>query len=332
MWRLLTSGRILVRVLVAAVLLGGASPRLFGQGSSAEAVSLLKKALIADQLCSYRGESDSETCYRGRRVKARATVLHRKPASHRIDYTSAPLAGMALINNGRYLWRVDPRHKTLTRTDSPRREDPRKLEALLANYRASLGGSQTIAGRKALVVTLVPRDSGKGGKKLWIDVVNGVQLGSEDYDSLGHCVSRSRFRSIDYAPNLPESVFAEPRPAGYQLTVLGQGDHTIAELSKELGFKVLVPAYLPGRYRLERAFCEPCDCRCGARMAHLRYGDGVGSLSILECAHCGGMSAPCKASSYGAAGVAVVNRGKLNISLIGNLSPEALRRIGESAR
>jgi len=115
-------------------------------------------------------------------------------------------------------------------------------------------------------------------------------LKSEQYNSNGDLMLLTYFKSVNFNPKLKDSLFMPPR--GMAVRPVSDKDtrsYEANELSKLTGFKVVIPTFIPEGYILEG--CYLYQCGCGVDMAHLRYFDGLNSISIFEgkkdCPVCG---------------------------------------------
>jgi len=160
-----------------------------------------------------------------------------------------------------------------------------------AGYRARSPRS-TIADRPAVLVKLQRRGL---VRELWLDRASGLPLRTL-ISQPGGLVTDTHFTSF---------ALAAPPQAIATLTAAESGRATVsaplsvAELSRQVGFPVHEPAWLPAGFRL--AETRQCSCPCGCRggTAQLMYSDGVGHVSVFytgeECQRCYASESACAA-------------------------------------
>lgn len=206
-------------------------------------------------------------------------VVYRKAGMTRYEYRSPELRGLVLIDRGNTLIRVDPNTRTATVETVHR--SPATVELVLRNYQAVLAGQEQLLGRQTDVVTLQPKQGSGPSRKLWIDRATGVVLRTEQYNSAGKLVSRSLFLSLDWKASPADSLFAIPEGWRQVNAPLQSEQHwEKEELSRRLRFTIREPGYVPPGFVLDgfhlvvRPNAQPS--------AHIRYVDGLNSISIFE--------------------------------------------------
>lgn len=293
------------------------------------AVSILKKAYYADRLNTYQGITETQTFFCGHNIKGISQVYHQKPDKDRIEYQTAPLRGVIIIESHQTTWRVDPRRKICYQTNIPDKNPAEALENLRTHYQIKLSGKQTIAGRPCIVISLISKKLAIQ-KKLWVDESTGVRLAQKEFDSKGRCISYSRFKQIQFLQELDNTLFEKPQVPKDKMVVMGEKTGSITRLSQYLGFKILLPSYLPKGYKLKKAFVDRCCCNSEICVAHLRFGDGLHTFSVLEgpsCLHSGNSE---KTLDFGSAQVITQTHGKLCISVVGDFPTSELKKIAHS--
>lgn len=206
-------------------------------------------------------------------------AVYRKAGMTRYEYRSPELRGLVLIDKGDTLIRLDPATRTATVETVHR--SPATVELVLKNYQTVLSGQEQLLGRQTDVVTLKPRQGDGPSRKLWIDRATGVVLRTEQYNSSGKLVSRSVYLSVDWKANPPDHLFTVPE--GWKQVnapVQAERHWQKEDLSRRLGFTVREPGYVPPGFVLDgfhlviRPNAQPS--------AHIRYVDGLNSISIFE--------------------------------------------------
>jgi len=206
-------------------------------------------------------------------------LIYRKAGMSRYEYRSPELRGLVLIDKVDTLIRLDPASRTAIVETVHR--SPATVELVLKNYQAVLAGQERLLGRQTDVVTLKPRQGSGPSRKMWIDRATGVVLRTEQYNSGGRLVSRSLYLSVDWKANPPDSLFTIP-DGWKQVNAPVQTERhwKKEELSHRLGFTIREPGYVPpgfipdGFHLVVRPNMLPS--------AHIRYVDGLNSISIFE--------------------------------------------------
>lgn len=206
-------------------------------------------------------------------------AIYRKQGMTRYEYRAPELGGLVLIDKGNTLIRLNP--ATRTAAVETVHQSPATVDLVLKNYQASLVGQERLLGRLVDVVTLSPRRGIGPSRKMWIDRLTGVVLRTEQYNSAGKLISRSAYLSVDWNADPDDSLFAVP--AGWkqvQSPLQSERHLDKAELSRQMGFTVREPSYVPlgfvldGFHLVYRPNMLPS--------AHIRYVDGLNSISVFE--------------------------------------------------
>lgn len=145
---------------------------------------------------------------------------------------------------------------------------PQLVRLLSANYVLAMGGSGSVAGRTAEVVT-VRRAGGALAARFWLDRVTKLPLRRETYSAGGGLLSEETFLSL----SLGEQA-AEPGPA-------------VRPWHEELGTSKLAALRaqgwpLPGRLPGNLALLDARQTRGAAGpVVHLAYSDGLSAVSVF---------------------------------------------------
>jgi outer membrane lipoprotein-sorting protein len=206
-------------------------------------------------------------------------AIYRKAGMTRYEYRSPELRGLVLIDKGDTLIRLDPASRTATVETVHR--SPATVDLVLKNYQAVLSGQEQLLGRQTDVITLKPRRGNGPTRKLWVDRATGVVLRTEQYNSSGKLVSRSSYLSVDWKASPPDSLFTIPEGWRQVSAPVQTERHWQKEaLSRRMGFTIREPGYVPPGFVLDgfhlvvRPNAQPS--------AHIRYVDGLNSISIFE--------------------------------------------------
>ncbi|MBI2842261.1 MAG: hypothetical protein HYX78_02560 [Armatimonadetes bacterium] len=333
----------LKRLAVVAIVLAavGAAGFLLRPTVRADATAELRQAYKASRSQSYTATVTNTLFYCGREYRTRSRV-QRKGTLERIEYLSGPMEGAVVVASGAV---AGPRG----RADSPApvgsvRDANKNIDLLLENYRACKLGRGTVAGRPVDIIELAPRYRGNPSKRLWVDRVTKVVLKSEDWSAQGRLRSRTEFTDVNYDVHLLDAVFKKSS-TGANLASFGDGpDLNRAEIEKAVGIRISFPAYLPTGYVLHGIRVYDCGCcTCGHRSAHLRYINGLNSISIFETPashNCGGgkcsvhcpSDGRCEVRNANQANVAIAARSDKTVIVVADLPKEQLTKIVESVR
>jgi outer membrane lipoprotein-sorting protein len=271
-------------------------------------------------------------------------VVCRKSGACRWEYQAPALNGLVMIEKGDAVMRLDPVQKVAS-VGCARREAG-AFDLLLKNYTVTAERTEPIIGRPADVLVVKHREPGRPAKKVWVDRATSLILRTEYYDCEGRLATLTFYTDIAWNPQLDDGLFEIPD--GWKKVALEDdaAKHWTREsLSKEVAFNVREPATLPAGFALDGFHLY--HCRCGAASAHLRYVDGLNSVSVFErSTQCpdrgrgrgfgwgkgrgGGRNCQLLANQPGRMFVRQV--GGLSFILIGDLPEAELARIADSIK
>lgn len=262
----------------AAILLLLMIPASFAFAQKPEAAQRVRIAYQAESKARLSGVLRTTTVLQTGEVDSEV-VIYRKQGMTRYEYRAPELGGLVLIDKGNTLIRLNP--ATRTALVETVHQSPATVDLVLKNYQASLVGQERLLGRLVDVVTLKPRKGSGPSRKMWIDRLTGVVLRTEQYNSAGKLVSRSAYLSVDWNANPDDSLFAVP--AGWkqvQSPLQPERHLDKAELSKQIGFTVRQPSYVPPGFVLDGFHLVYRPNMLAS--AHIRYVDGLNSISVFE--------------------------------------------------
>lgn len=249
-----------------------------GLSASAGPAERLRAAQGAEERLTLRATLNTATFSRQSSVSSQVVVC-RKPGCCRWEYQAPALKGLVMIEKGEAVIRLDPAQKIACIDCSCR--DAGVFDLLLKNYTVTAERTESIIGRAADVLVIKHREAGHPSKKVWVDRATNLILRSEYYSSDGELTALTFYTDIDWKPTLHGSLFEVPDD--WKKVTVGNepGKHWDRErLSKEVGFNVHEPAYLPPGFALDGLHLY--HCRCGTPSAQLRYVDGLNSVSVFE--------------------------------------------------
>ena len=280
------SATILLMAAAALAIAAGDS------GAPRNAADRLREAQNAEQSLCFRATVNTAT-FGGAGPASSQVIVSRKPGAGRWEYQSPALRGLVVIEKAGNVIRLDPTRKVATVERA--HAGPAALDLLLKNHEVTAEKAEDVAGRTADVLAVRHRQTGRLAKKVWVDRERALIVRSESYDSDGKLASLTVHDSIEWNPKLDDSLFEVP--AGWQR--VGTDDDRERHwqrdaLSKEVGFEVREPSHVPAGYTLDGLHLF--RCRRGLASAHLRYVDGLNSVSVFEqiggCPRAGGPGGP----------------------------------------
>ncbi len=195
--------------------------------------------------------------------------------------------GETSVDNGKNWVQFFPDRRTLIIQDSPIKRgvvgDPAvRYELLKRNYTVRGEGSDTVAGRKAMIVRISPeRGAPLFTRRFWVDDEKSVLLRVEWQELDGRRQIVSDTLSIDFPSSMPEETFrikiaGEPRQLHVQAPIRMA---TVEELERRVGFGIRQPIRMPFGFLLTGADAIIANNRA---MAALRYTDGATNLTIYQ--------------------------------------------------
>lgn len=335
---------IIILLVLAAAVFG--LERVWTMGRPDASKILLESAKRTHHI-DYFGLVENSANYYGKELKSLTRVYH-KGGGERMEYLSQPVKGMVVVGDHKHMFAYRPHaDKVLVTTIAAQTEEESRAKLLLKNYTAHVAGTDTVAGRPTVVIDVTPKREGNPSKRMWIDKETYLVLKQEDRSAGGALKSRTVFKEIRYSADMPASKFGSPTDEDEPQTMVMVSQPMDADaLSKELGFKVVRPGYVPNGYRFVGYQIYRCQCDCPHDAAHISYTDGLNSISVFEtnisvpCAAAGGMddcgghgrSHECKVddSRQGQLGRRVV--GNKSVVVIADLPQDQIERITKSIR
>ncbi len=321
---------------------------VFAVSGWASPADVVRKAYSAEKTAVYAGTL-SNTVYLQDRGQQSSVKMHRNRARSRMEYTSGPMRGDVVIDDGKAVYRLDQSSHTVYVALSPPASDNVKL--LLSNYNSVSLGTETVARRKCQVVRLEPNTSGNPKAKLWIDTQTGVVLRNDRYSYDGKPATKSVFTAIEFPSKMSAALFTPPAQWKKVTITSDTSPLSVARIKAETGFEPLKPTYLPQGYVLEGYYNRHTGS--GRPAAVIKYTDGLNSITIFERLigagrgmgrgqgagqgrRGGGRSnyglgrGPCVMRSDPQAQVAEIEVSGILVTVTANMDPKLVRRIAES--
>lgn len=284
------------------------SPRLGSPPSRAPgsdlAHSLLRAVIERGNEVSFKATQTIILWYPTGSSACITNVVHKAPNLTRTDYLPSATATSGyrvVISDGESTWHYEPSlgvvfHMPGTAPDKsrggsrggPGADSPGTVSAaggdglalIEANYDISLVSTESLAGRKAHVIKLKPKNPGNPSRRIWVDTELPFILRTEKYGPDGFISSLSFYNYIEFTSQIDDDVFRLQVPPGVAIvTIPGTEDlMTLEELQKKAGFAVPVPEFVPAGYVLEGGTLTR---RGDAEVAHIRFTDGLNTISFF---------------------------------------------------
>src|SRR5579864_5364849 len=323
---------------------GPGGPPIFG-GREDEAIGWLRAAAVASRYTSYAGTKTVTVwaqTVRGSEVR----VYHDAPDRTRLEYlaTGDQPARIVVISGGRQIEFVPGAGRYIEGPVSRTDEDAltrQILPQVAENYDVRFAGADRVAGRQARIVEIQGKHPGRPRLRLWIDTETRLILRLERYGPAGALRETSAFLNVQLNPVLSPDLFVVSPPPGAQIQQrrpqAGGAPLTIEEIAHRVAFTPQLPAYLPPGYKI--VHLNVVTIR-GTPTATFVFSDGVATLTLFES--CGAQlgGAGGQHVRIGAAdgtvqvrGVATVlhwNTNGISMTLVGDLAPSELVRVGSS--
>lgn len=181
----------------------------------------------------------------------------------------------SLAGGGTFVEAADDGDSRYERRAGPGADDGavRSLNLLSENYRLTVTGAGSVAGRAATVVT-ARRGDGSLAARFWLDRQTGLVLRRETHDRGGRTVRVSAFVKLVFrAPRHLDEAAAEPSMPSPWPDRLRRRDLVSLRSS---GWTL--PRMLPGGLQLVQARKGVAD---GRKVIHLSYSDGLNAVSVF---------------------------------------------------
>jgi len=223
------------------------------------------------------GSANVMTVNDGRSLSATAAVTAAR-GKIRFDY-QASKRRWSLIDDGTHLIQLHPDRKTALLLERPTLAVDRTLAE--RNYLAREEGEETVAGRRARIIEIAPREGGPPVYRLWLDRETRFALKRERHNVEGRLTSGTEYTAVQFGPAIAPEVFAVPQGWVTRQPVDKEAKLSLSQLGARLGFAVRSPKYIPPGYVLLGGYEQEWG-RHRLRMAELRYTDGLRVLSIFQ--------------------------------------------------
>jgi negative regulator of sigma E activity len=216
-------------------------------------------------------------------------IWHRHFDQARIEFIEPDkLRGSTLFIDGESVHFIGNRHvRHFAR--SGRGESPTFFEALRnaaemdwirENYAIAAGAGDTLLGRPAEHLRLVPKHPHRGRLEIWPDRETGILLHTQRYDQHGNLMSISYFREIEFAA--VDSASVTP-PDSFKMAAPNQVDvdnfTDLGAFIASAAEALLLPRELPAGFHFHRV---KTIHRGEKKYYHFQYSDGLTTLSFFQ--------------------------------------------------
>ena len=321
---------ILGIVLGALVASPASSPARGAAGEQAEALEWLNRMAVASRTLSY----DATFVYRNGDWMESMRLIHRlDPDGERERLVSLTGVPREVLRQADRVIGIFPDERIVVVAKSgPRPISTATMFAPEAgferHYRLRTGPGERVAGRETRFVEVEPRDHHRFGYRIALDVETGLLLGAELVDGHGRTLEQVVYTSIEAPAEIPDELLRPGISAeGFRwfksertppLGAMSQGRHWAVE-------------WLPDGFALSNIAREPfvSDRR---PVEHLAYSDGLAAVSVFVEQVDEGIDGQEGLSNMGAVNAFGRVVDGYQVTVIGELPAEAIRRIGESVR
>ena len=245
-------------------------------------------------------------------------------------------AGAEIIRNSRELICIFPRQRSVvveSRTATAAKGNPLKANLpsisgdLGAYYQLEVAGRDRIAGRKAEVVEVSPRDGFRYGYRLWVDHESRMPLKSQLIgDNSVMPLEEIRFTAIRLPDQVPTSaVQTALDTSGF--TWVRQSERRRASRSDDMPPRLRrwVATELPEGFMLTRDTVEYTDMSNAPRVHHV-YSDGLATVSVFIDAAVAASEQAEGLSMMGAANAYSLLKEGMLVTAMGEVPPRTVEK------
>ncbi|OGT20228.1 MAG: hypothetical protein A2V90_03630 [Gammaproteobacteria bacterium RBG_16_57_12] len=150
------------------------------------------------------------------------------------------------------------------------------VAAFEGSYYITLAGQERIAGQKATLLSIQPRDQYRYGYQLWVDAANGMLLKSALLDEQGAVIEQFMFTDIKYVDTVPDSLLQSKIDA-HKFKWYRQGEGEQQPVAGHQRWRV---RKLPEGFQLA-SYERQQSRHLGDLVDHMLYTDGLASVSVF---------------------------------------------------
>jgi outer membrane lipoprotein carrier protein len=214
---------------VTAAAPGAAQPATPAVAADEGAAALRRASAAYDNVRSLQAEFEMnfENPLLRQRLTSRGTIYQRQPDRLALRFTDP--AGDLIVSDGQYFWIYYPSNNAQQVTRAPAAAAGQSAVNLQAQFVGNpverfsytLEGAESVGGRQAQVLTLVPRQRAEyRSLKVWIDSRDSLVRRFEITEHNGS-VRRFDLQNMQVNPTIPEAVFRFTPPDGVRVVSPG---------------------------------------------------------------------------------------------------------------
>lgn len=334
--------RAVNRYLLASLAVLGSAWASSAQAQSGDVYSWLERALQAGDVLTYRAQCVAEnhdpfTQSAARALKAEFIECCDGPSGRmRTEYMAPPqLVNTVVLEDREFVYQIDKKRRIALKQSAtagsmlPSIEGSR-LDLLRRNYSATIAGTRVIAGRECAIVEIMPNADRAGNpwRRLFIDKRTAFPLRIENANGAGLLVNTKAVVDVDYSFRPPKGFFALPGDVVIKADPVHRSGplRVDATLGTQLGFRPILPQYVPAGYVFAGAHVIGAD---GAKAVHLMYFDGLSTISLFEEPTRSRGRTGWAPGGPGAHALSWTS-GNLSLTLIGDILPQELVQMRDS--
>ncbi len=309
--------------LKAVLLLAGGFLPFWAQADDAEA--WLERMTQALAQTSYSGVVIREQRERSESMKIWRTIIDGVPHERLVLQEGN---GLEIIRKGNDVHCVLPDRKTvLVETWSEQSTlfspVPVSSNSFGHSYRLRIDGKDRVAGRPTVIVAIVPVDSLRFARRLWLDAETGFPLKSERLDGKGESMEQIRFADITLGADISyEQLSSQYLLDDFQW--VGSSDSP-----SEGSTGSWHSEQLPVGFRMSSSHVEALGKK-GETVTHIVYSDGLSTVSVFIKAAADGK--PTTRSRLGSANAYSTRVGDYRVTAVGEVPAVTVEQIALSMR
>lgn len=321
----------LLIAVTAMIISGAAAEQIDGKTVLHNMMEAEKSAVYIAKEATYINEFSE--------LRSEQTIYHSGVKGNRIEYTSpAKLKGIVITDNGSQSIFYNPIIKKMTIGPSwiGMMKGYKGVHPPMPNVdaNAEIKGTESVAGRQAYIVEIKPSFGLKRYRRIWIDKQRWIHLRTEEFTETGQIKSKSYFKSISFVKSIPVSMFTVKPGRDIQVEQMpGPVIITVDQAKSAVKFRILQPSYLPKGFKNVGAAIIPFR---SDKIIGIRYSDGVNAFTIfqspqeilekgfLQRLHEGPIKSGGEMYSW--------RNGNLNLTIVGRVPPNEIRRISNSMK
>ena len=202
------------------------------------------------------------------------------------------------------------------------------IDEIMQHYQLQLAGEARIAGRDALVISIVPTEPDRYAYQLMVDKEHGLLLKSAVYGRDGAVLEQIQFADIRIGHEIPMVEF-EPQISGEGYTWYTSSQADDHHVGQERNEPHWAASWLPAGFRMRNELVQRfADEK--SPVSHLVYTDGLAMVSIFIEEDSRRKAPEDAHSNLGAVNALSLKHDSHLITVVGELPSPTLQRIAAS--